>query len=124
MTDKFRFVPEDFFGVELCKTTAAVMHFVCNKSNAKLESHLATCPVVFGYKNQREGWTMTEDSLASIDTHRAILFDLESLEKTVCDHNPCLLHDKANDDKVFKDREWVCDKCRTKLKVTWKAKGE
>lgn len=116
----FTFKPEDFVGND--DVTAMLEKFV-KRANAKLQEHLSTLPVVYGIFTKRvldmaaAIATMPEDG----DTHRAILFNVEPIEKMPCEHEPQINNDpgRFGVSIPYNVGQPLCRHCGAKLKARW-----
>lgn len=100
-----------FFADQSCPTDAA------NIANGWLNRYLETCPVVYCTQldsGEERYWTSSEKR-HQIDTHRAVLFNLQPL---VCEHKNVLPIREPNFDLAT---EGVCSDCGKKLikRVIW-----
>lgn len=107
MTKPFKFEPGDFsFG----GMGAA------ERSNEILQKHLESCPVVYGNNTMGNCWRFSQKFEQIPTTHKAILFNLEEIEKKYeCEHDAAF---------VCKAGFWLfeCKKCLRHVKpIKWEA---
>lgn len=96
-----KFKPEDF---KWLHTHSFKLSDVSDQANSLLQAHIATLPKVYGQNIGGAVWTMPpHDS----NTHTALLWDIEEIEKKECKHLP------------WDFEHPVCIHCGVKLKAKW-----
>ena len=80
---KFRFKLGDFDYVD-----ERSERYVVSVANKILDAHLATLPKIGGYKSVNQPDILWGNGVEIDDTHQAILFDVEELERRECEHYP------------------------------------
>lgn len=82
------------------------------KANAKLQREGV---VVYG--DPDDLWSKVLNDGGSKDTHRALLINIEEIEKKPCEHEPQAELLSIRDGKIFETR-YKCSKCGVRLKAT------
>jgi hypothetical protein len=126
---KFRFKPEDFFGRFPNAEGAA------EAAQIALDKAIAAAPVVYGYGETPQAsslWNMNKS--CSRYTHKAVLFNIEEIEKKPCEHEPSYTLSGITQDTLSNITQAghssiltnvaakiVCSKCGITLKARWEA---
>jgi hypothetical protein len=116
---KFRFKPEDFHGG--MKYESVSPHYSAFRANELLDKAIAKCPVIYGTP-AIAAW----GRLDSTDTHKAVLFNIEEIEKKPCEHEPSYTLSgitQAGNSSILTNvaAKIVCSKCGITLKARWEA---
>lgn len=115
------FTDADFvYGVDRACDHRSEVH--ARFANAKIEKLIAEAPRVYGrIKETNNGWNCSWNiGMSMVDTHTAVLFNIEALPKKPCMHEP-------DNDKI----PWLnygvlivlCKYCNVELHQKWEAVG-
>lgn len=127
---KFKFQPEQFKDlarmlIELKVGSADIslaMQIAAREAQVSLDAHIAPLPVVYCKPDPMMGlveWSQAQRGDGT-DTHRAVLYNCEEIEKVKCQHEIGISDIRNSFGTVYR-----CMKCRRNLKPTgWKAEGE
>lgn len=111
---KFKFTPDLFYDLDYNNRHRASEH-----AQAALDKHLETLDIV---KRSAATGTFSQSNNYGDETHTAVLFNLELIEKKKCTH-PAYLAKKA--DELGYIHAFTCRDCGIKIKpATWKAVTE
>lgn len=99
------FTADDFDSFDLSVGEGIGPHHAAELANEKLQREGV---VVYGSKNYPL-WS-TRNDMPKTDTHRALLINIEEIEKKHCEHEPAR--------NVAGNYEPACYKCNVKLKPT------
>lgn len=109
---KFKFTPEMFFKNQ--HADHIDIYEAASLAQAALDKHIESLPAVF-VKYSRKQWWASQEPLLD-DTHTAVLFNLEPIEKAECEHEElCQLSYTGKWSAVW----GICKTCGVKLKATW-----
>jgi hypothetical protein len=118
MSKPFKFEPSDFMSAKGPSGRFVRFEDAAAIANAKLASWLASAPVMHGRISPDGDWEFESftDERAGVDTHRALLVDIQELPKKECEHLP--------DFDAFilgpKGASGPCIHCGVKLTAVWK----
>lgn len=112
---KWKFDLSDFYDLDV----GDCIHVV---ANAKLDEWRRSATVVYGRNFDKDDWEYSTSrcSLKGGDTHRALLIDIEPIEKKECEHDPIWIN-KIPGWNHAPDSGAECRHCGVKLKATWEA---
>lgn len=114
----WKFTPIDFLNFE--HTNLSLMENAAIIANAKLEAWRQKATVVFTSEFDQVVWYKAIPTGFRRPTHRALLIDIEPIEKKPCEHRVPDYHAEYVD-KELRVTHVTCKHCGVKLKATWEA---
>lgn len=120
--NKIKFVPADFKWGAVTKIPLVEAAHLANRRLAEmLSEHAIVVYGAMGYQGREwstlqrsdKGRTLIPSNFIN-DTHRALLINVEEIEKKVCEHKP-----EVNAFNLFR-----CEHCKVPIKPKWEAVSE
>lgn len=121
---KWKFEPKDFaphgaITPQRADSFNCSLDYMCDRANAKLDGWRKEATVVLGASGDGEPITWYNENIKD-STHRALLIDIEPIEKKPCEHEP-MWSNKIPGWNHAPESDAECRHCGAKLKARWEA---